>query len=472
MKRISTMLFVLCFTLPAVFAQVQVPLEQGVDGTLTNITPTGVAVTTAEEQRGLRGKNIAVTSQFVFFLANDSSNSGEELWITDGTFANTRMVKDINPGTTGSDPKHLCAVGDTVYFSADNGTDGAELWMSDGTEAGTKMVEDIFIGPGNSSAPDMMVPFKGGVLFRAKDNISAADNDKSYLWWSADGTAANTNVLHPIQPVIVPDGQELTQIQVTGNGEKAFFVGLDDTTGQELWVTWGDSTKLVLDIGFQADTASQVPGKTVDTDIRWLYAVNDDQIWFRPFTPSFWTGDSMIINQFDFLDNEIWVSNGEPWGTYPLGDLNDNPSQDDPRISGNTGAAFPRNFNGRTYFRANDGVTGTEMHSTNLTPGDFPLVQNINGTNNNGVDQNNFLEQFEIFDGFMYFKGLVSVDDSANTGFARVGQELFRVALDPEPRIEFVFDIFAGPTNNSFPREMKTVNNRMYFRANDAPNQS
>ncbi|WNJ20591.1 T9SS type A sorting domain-containing protein [Pontibacter sp. G13] len=468
MKKTTTLLLGALFC--GVTAQAQIALEPGVQGTMTELTPANTLITTEEQKPGLQGKNMVTTSQYVFFIASDTVNYGEELWKTDGTLAGTEMVLDINPGEPGSDPKHLVAIGDTVYFSADNGTDGAELWMTDGTANGTKMVADIFLGAGNGSAPDMLKPFKGGLLFRAKDNISAADNDKSYLWWT-DGTNLGTQMLHPIQPVMVPDGQTLTQIQVTGNGEKAFFVGLDDTTGQELWVTTGDTTKLVLDIGFDNDTSSVVPEATVDSDIRWLFAVNDEQVWFRVFTPSYWTNDSTIMDQFEYLDNEIWVTNGEPWGTYPIGDLNSVPDANDPTISGNTGAAFPFNFNGRTYFRANDGITNTEIHSTDLTFGDFPLLWNMNSQLNNGTDGPNWIEYFCIFNDELYFKAFVNSVDSAVTGLERVGQELFR--YNPmEDKVYLVTDIFPGATTSSFPREMTVANNRMYFRANDANNQS
>ncbi len=467
MKKITLSLLACLLFFGLVQAQV---VEPGVDGTITNLTPADVVVTTQQRESGLRGKNIQATSTLVFFTASDTINSGEELWVTDGTLAGTMMVKDINPGADGSDPKHLCAVGDTVYFSADNGTDGTELWMSDGTDAGTKMVKNIFLGGANASNPDMMVAFKDGVLFRAKDNISSADNDKSYLWWS-DGSEAGTNQLAPIQPVIVPDGQNLTQIQVTGNGEKAFFVGVDDIAGQELWVTWGDSTKLVLDIGFAADTSSTIPGKTVDTDIRWLFAANEEQLWFRPYTPAYWLNDTSLLDSIEFLNNEVWVTNGEPWGTYPLGDLNPTIDPNNPSITGNTGAAFPFNYDRKVYYRASNGVVGTEFFSTDLTPGSQTLVKNIHGQNeNDGNESSAFIELQAIFDGYLYFKGQTRWNDPA-VGLPNYGQELSRYNSTTDS-VENVFDIFPGATTNSQPREMTVANGRLYFRANDASNSS
>ena len=41
---------------------------------------------------------------------------GTELFVTDGTDAGTRQVKDIAPGDAPSKPQQLTAVGDELYF--------------------------------------------------------------------------------------------------------------------------------------------------------------------------------------------------------------------------------------------------------------------------------------------------------------------------------------------------------------------
>ena len=70
--------------------------------------------------------------------------------MTDGTQANTHMVKDIAPFGFGSNPGSMKAFDGKLFFSASNYTDpgsGAasnnEVWESDGTEAGTKLVMEI-----------------------------------------------------------------------------------------------------------------------------------------------------------------------------------------------------------------------------------------------------------------------------------------------------------------------------------------
>ena len=67
------------------------------------------------------------------------------------------LVKDIFPGSTGSYPINLLAVGNTLFFHAKDGVNGQELWKSDGTAAGTVLVKDIFpglSGPSPSSLTD------------------------------------------------------------------------------------------------------------------------------------------------------------------------------------------------------------------------------------------------------------------------------------------------------------------------------
>lgn len=52
---------------------------------------------------------------------------GQEVWVSDGTEEGTKIIKDINPGTSGSMAISPVIIGDTLYFSADDGT-GGELW--------------------------------------------------------------------------------------------------------------------------------------------------------------------------------------------------------------------------------------------------------------------------------------------------------------------------------------------------------
>lgn len=107
-----------------------------------------------------------------FFFIATSDAEGRELWVSDGTLANTRIVKDINPGTANSnDYPGYAFTADTLYFSADNGTTGNELWKTDGTTGGTVLRADIYPGAGSSD------PFLSFFNVDGKLLISATNGD-------------------------------------------------------------------------------------------------------------------------------------------------------------------------------------------------------------------------------------------------------------------------------------------------------
>jgi ELWxxDGT repeat protein len=83
-----------------------------------------------------------------YFTASDPTH-GVELWRSDGTAAETFMVKDINTGTADSKPLDLGVIDGICYFSAKTADNGREIWKSDGTEAGTVLVQDLNPGVSN-----------------------------------------------------------------------------------------------------------------------------------------------------------------------------------------------------------------------------------------------------------------------------------------------------------------------------------
>lgn len=84
----------------------------------------------------------------LFYAASDEH--GSELWVTDGTAAGTRLVKDIAPGASSSGAGMFITCDGLLYFSADDGKHGTELWASDGTREGTRLVSDLTPGAAGS----------------------------------------------------------------------------------------------------------------------------------------------------------------------------------------------------------------------------------------------------------------------------------------------------------------------------------
>src|SRR4051812_46976529 len=74
-----------------------------------------------------------------------------------------QMVLDINTNTLPSDPSGLVVVGSTTYFTADDGVHGIELWKTDGTADGTALVKDI--NPGSAGSNLASLTNVNGALF-------------------------------------------------------------------------------------------------------------------------------------------------------------------------------------------------------------------------------------------------------------------------------------------------------------------
>ena len=111
----------------------------------------------------------------LYFAADDGSETGNELWVSDGTSEGTQLVADINPNRissypdyyTGSNPDNFVEFNGKLYFAADDGSEtGNELWVSDGTSEGTQLVADINPGA-DDSYPSGFTVFNNELFFRA-----------------------------------------------------------------------------------------------------------------------------------------------------------------------------------------------------------------------------------------------------------------------------------------------------------------
>lgn len=176
--------------------------------------------------------------------------TGRELFRSNGTFAGTTVLKDINPGAAPSEIFAMTAFGGALYFAADDGLHGSELWRSDGTADGTAMLKDIN-GADEGVWPVGLAPFASGLIFSARSLAGG------YEPWRSDGTAAGTVALGELRPGFQPVDWDAAPDGYTPiAGGAMVFAGNDIDHGRELWrVGSGGDVSLVMDIRTGPDSS-------------------------------------------------------------------------------------------------------------------------------------------------------------------------------------------------------------------------
>ncbi|MCK9508186.1 MAG: hypothetical protein M0Q54_07090, partial [Pigmentiphaga sp.] len=369
MKLKITVLFLMFCFITAVIKADDVVLPDG----MIALTGEGVQVTAVDNMNiSTANKPIAVINKKVVFTASTETN-GEEIWISDLTVSGTQLIKDINPGAAGSNPKWLTAVGNLVYFVATTDDLGEELWVTDGTADGTRLVKEIYPGTTGAS-PFGLTAYGDKLMFFAMDEESeflpVIDPEKAEKWlWITDGTEEGTERIGdtPTKETNY-DGQN-GRIIVSGN--KAFFVGYDIPNNESLWVSDGtkEGTKVIKNINPRAATGIF---ETASGAVDWMVNVNDKLIVFRAETVSEVTGTTDV-------GNEIWTSDGTAEGTqwigfdFAKGEVNGVPRQ--------TQFALTYAYGDTLFFRADDGVHGVE-----------PCVMDISKPYAEGVNPRQFYD--------------------------------------------------------------------------------
>lgn len=185
-------------------------------------------------------QHLTVHNGRLYFTADDGIH-GRELWVTDGTEAETVLVKDINPGTghgLNASGAGLVPLGNELYFAANDGVHGKELWKSDGTEEGTVLVKDILEGTGTTSRHVAgLKPFNGKLYFSAMENTSGSK------LFESDGTAGGTLPVAPTDATNDYPIEHSLSATVFENG--LFFTADFHGTGQKLWRYGGEITNAV-----------------------------------------------------------------------------------------------------------------------------------------------------------------------------------------------------------------------------------
>ena len=269
-------------------------------------------------------------NNIVLFTANDGTH-GTELWKTDGTPGGTTLLKDINTGTASSTEMELFpgfsfpvfqsfhVFNNKAYFNAYDGTSTGEVWSTDGTTANTLLLKNIVPGTSISLVSVVQsVNYPDKFIFPVSNLL-----DRSELWQS-DGTPGGTvlfKAFTPINPESVPfifvpyslnsGGGFLTQTLFQAN--KFFFTAGTTTEGYELWISDGSlaGTHIVRDINTgTADGIDLTKGLS--------YVYTSSALFFGATTIS--------------MGNELWKTDGTNANTALVQDIYLNTGDADPEL--------------------------------------------------------------------------------------------------------------------------------------------
>jgi ELWxxDGT repeat protein len=206
--------------------------------------------------------------------------------VTDGTVANTDLLKDINPGSTGASIVFLGVGPGVAYFRANDGSNGVELWKTDGTGTGTVIVRNIASGSTNSDP-------SAGVFFVDKFWFTATDSGGEELW-STDGTNPGTLKLEVNPSTSI--GSNPSNLTVQG-GYLYFTANGGDGAGNEIWRTDGTQAGTVR-------VTDAAPGAA------------DGVSTIGP-----WDGRRLYFFSASHDTTELWATDGTPAGTYKVKDF-------------------------------------------------------------------------------------------------------------------------------------------------------
>ena len=316
--------------------------------------------------------NMAILNGYVYFTAATAAN-GRELWRTDGTEANTTLVKDIVSGAAGSNDAgkyYLTTMGNYLLFDVKTSAEGNELWRSDGTGANTVLLKDIVAGAASSN-PRAFWYFNNMMLF----TITSADGLHAEVW-RTDGTPGGTIMLkNNIMPGLFGVSSYNTFFHVFNN--RAYFLINDGTHAGGIWSTDGidattTHTSFLQDVDADAMFAGPLFIDAINLPAKFIFPVTD------------------AVSRFEF-----WESDGTTSGTKLFKSFPANANDRLPFIylnysyDGATRTLTNPLFNGNFFFSANSSTDGNELWISdgNADAAHTHVVKNIN-TADDGITDN------------------------------------------------------------------------------------
>jgi ELWxxDGT repeat protein len=152
----------------------------------------------------------------LFFVGD--AGQGQQLWVTNGTRAGTRLVKDLNPGGVGD----ATAVGNELYFTSDvshGSSSNRLLFESNGTAAGTVPVAMAAGSAKSGNYAAGLVSYGGALYFGFGNQLMKTNGATTKVvgTFGGDLTVAG-GVLYFTSPDASQQGEDLYATNGTARG--------------------------------------------------------------------------------------------------------------------------------------------------------------------------------------------------------------------------------------------------------------
>lgn len=318
------------------------------------------------------------------------------------------LVKDINPGSSDSQPFEINEAGEQrVLFEADNGvTTGHRPWITDGTEEGTRLLDDV---TGGVDLRDV-VAYQGAIYLASFPN---------YALWKIDST--ETSILQVFD-------EHPTDLLVFRN--KLYFA-----TGELLWQFDGTDDPAIF-----KNLTEDLPSFE-GLRLMAYFTVNEDMFFISARRAGVWASDgtkagtTLLTDEVDLrsvrtavLGNrllfrttelDVWSTDGTPSGTNPVFVASEDSLQLDVRRIN----IFDVDLNGKAVFSISDRIS-TYLYTTDGTRAG---TQPLNFTYPEDFVYEDLDNVTALYDDIPGFGLLASLPFDARQGFASGDSYVFIV---------------------------------------------
>ena len=313
-----------------------------------------------------------------YFIGTDFSDTGSQLWTTDGSVAGTELAVDtelLNAGNI----SHLTTASDYLIFYADNGTGHPTPWVSDGTQEGTHLLKDVNLYSTSAGNMDFVTISNKTYFPAGYGSLNGVE------FWSTDGTEQNTNIIKDLFHSYAGTIGGAGKFSATVLNDNLIFAGNNGLSGSEPFITDGtaDGTHIIKDL-YSGEYSSC--GFTNE---------HTHDIFIKAGNKLFFNGSG------NGTGAEIFVTDGTAEGTKLVKDISPGTT------SSVNGYTYFMSYNDIFYFKGNDNIHGDELWRTDGTDEGTWLVKDINPGLESGVTASNgYTNQninYAVCNGFMYF---------------------------------------------------------------------